>query len=148
MSINTISAGQRDWVDILDNNFTELSKKFDKAPVVLGAGFNPAGQGGNDNQVWALPLPNGLTLKIMHLSIQHDGVQPAKYSPIVTVPDEFGTQLAQPVGTTYPLNTNGHNQGYLEFWWANYNNLGGTYWPFDGQAGPFSFSINTTILYI
>ena len=144
MSINTISAGQNDWVNVLNNNFTELGKQSERADLVISNGWSQINN--EECYVKRIPLPSGDVLKIMQLNIQNANVQNnAGFYSIVKVPDDFGTAYARPVGSTTSINVNGHFQGYFEWSFSDFNNLGGTYNPTD--AGSFNIQLRATLLY-
>lgn len=146
MSINTISAGQKDWVTVLNNNFTELGKQSERADLVISNGWSQINN--EECYVKRIPLPSGDVLKIMQLNIQNASVQNnANFGSIVTVPDDFGSAYARPVGNTVSINTEGHFQGYFEWTFANFNNLGGSYVPLNGESGTFNIQLRATLLY-
>lgn len=147
MSIETISAGQRDWVKTLNDNFAELGKQATEVDVVLGDGFTSANN--DPNKVMALPLPNGKTLKIMTLNMKVSGVQGApNYNSIAVVPDGFGASNPRPVGIDVALDNDGHFQGTLGLYFLDATHLGGHITPLNnGESGPFNYDVRTTILY-
>jgi hypothetical protein len=147
MSINTISAGQKDWVDVLNNNFKELSKQSEKEDIVLSDGWVSTSNG--QNWVQSLPLNNGTTLKILHLNI-HNGAVSANvnFPNAVTVPSDCGVTVGPPVGKEITVTVGGHFQGTADFYGTDYNHIGFSYSPLNGEAGPFDVNIDAMLIYL
>lgn len=146
MSINTISAGQKDWVNIIDNNFTELSKQGETVDLSLQNGW--VGVNG-DNRVQSIPLANGTILKRVELNMKNPSVRAGQsFDPIAILPNGFEPHITHLIGGHIATDTDGHFQGILEFWLSSGNRLGAYYSPLNGGMGPFSFELHADLLYI
>ena len=147
-----LAHGEPNWDtkvnDLIDKFNLEVKKgdvSSDPVDITISNGWTKAE---GDSYVKEFPLANGSTLKAMQLNIKNDSVQGgANFNSIVTVPNEFGTAISRPVGSTTSVEVNGHYQGYFEWSFANFSQLGGNYVPIDGSAGPFSITLRATILY-
>lgn len=140
----------RDWVNVINQNFNELVKKSETAPIVLGEGWSTNNNSDpQDNKVMALPMNNGKTLKILRLSIHNPSVKAgADYSHCITLPNDWGTVSSHPIGNHITIENQGHFQGSIEFYGADYYHIGCGYHPMDGQGGPYDVYINATLLYL
>ena len=88
MSINTISAGQKGWVDVLNKNFTEIGKPTEKVNLTFLNGWSPVSE--ENCYAEKIPLPNGTTLKMISVAIRNASVPAgANYDPLVVVPSGF-----------------------------------------------------------
>lgn len=147
-----LAHGEPNWDtkvnDLIDKFNLEVKKgdvSSDPVDVTISNGWTKADGG---SYVKAFPLANGTTLKAMQLNIQNSSVQGGvNFGSIVTVPNEFGTAIARPVGSTTSVEVDGHFQGFYEWSFADFNHLGGHYVPNDGQGGPFNITLRATILY-
>ena len=147
MDLTNIVPGQKDWVNVINNNFKELSRQGEKTDVVLSDGWVATSNG--QNWVQSLPLTNGTTLKIMHLSIHNGAVRASDNFPnAVTVPSDCGVTVGPPVGKEITVTVGGHFQGTANFYGADYNHIGFGYSPLNGEAGPFDVTMDATLIYL
>lgn len=145
--------GEENW-DVKVNNLIdafnlELKKSdvsSDPVNVAIANGWTKADN--SDCYIKKFPMANGSDLKVMQLNIKNSNVQGnANFTSIVTVPNEFGTIVSRPVGSTTSIEVDGHFQGYFEWSFADFNHLGGNYFPVNGEGGPFNIILRATILY-
>lgn len=146
MSIDTISAGQKNWVNILNNNFTEIGEPASRTELTTLNGWSPV----DSSQCYAkkIPLPNGTSLKVINLRIENKSVPGgARYAPVVALPEDLKSSVARPIGFVNDIEIDGHFQGTIN-WWFTVEGLTANYVPINGNGGPFDIEIWTTILYI
>lgn len=146
MSINTISAGQKDWVNIINNNFTQIGEPITQTELTTLNGWLPL----DSKQCYAkkIPLPNGTSLKVINLAIENKSVPAgARYAPVVALSEDLKASVARPIGCVNDVGVDGHFQGTIN-WWFTAEGLTANYNPINGNSGPFDITIWTTIMYI
>ena len=147
MSINTISAGQKDWVNVLNSNFTELGKQSETADLVLQNGW--VTDPGRANYVRKMPMANGFSLKQIELNMENKSVSAEEnFDPIAILPDGFESHMDTPFSGDITVSVDGHFQGNMIFWFATGNKMGAWYNPINGNAGPYDVKLNIQLLYI
>ena len=89
----------------------------------------------NECYIEVLPLLNGTTLKICHLSISHSQLAPTNNSTLLIVPSKAMVNVAQFIGAS----------GQPGFYGIDANHIGYYYQPADGHN--HDVQVNTTFMY-
>ena len=89
----------------------------------------------NECYIDVLPLINGRTLKICHLSISHPQLAPVNGAPLLIVPSKASVLVAQFIG----------GSGQPGFYGIDINHIGYYYQPADGNA--HDVKVDTTFMY-
>ena len=141
----TIKHGEPQWDTKVNNNFAglystsqELTEKTslaserieEKDGVVLTGGWQK-----NECYIDVLPLLNGSTLKICHLSISHPQLAPTNAATLLIVPSKAMVNVAQFIGAS----------GQPGFYGIDANHIGYYYQPSDNQN--HDVKVNTTYMY-
>lgn len=145
MAYQEIEHGQPNWDDPVNAMFKELydtSKTLsdktslsyerieEKDGLVLTGGWQK-----NECYIEVLPLLNGKTLKICHLSISHPNLAPVNGAPLLIVPSKANIFVAQFIG----------GSGEPSFYGIDINHIGYHYAPSDGHN--HDVNVNTTFMY-
>lgn len=102
----------------------------EKAGLVLTGGWQK-----NECYIDVLPLLNGRTLKICHLSISHPQLAPTNGAPLLIVPSKANVLVAWFIG----------GSGQPGFYGIDANHIGYYYQPADGHN--HDVNVNTTFMY-
>src|SRR5699024_3332055 len=102
----------------------------EKDGLVLTSGWQK-----NECYIEVLPLLNGTTLKICHLSISHSQLAPTNNSTLLIVPSKAMVNVAQFIGAS----------GQPGFYGIDANHIGYYYQPSDNQN--HDVKVNTTFMY-
>lgn len=89
----------------------------------------------NECYIDVLPLLNGRTLKICHLSISHPNLAPTYGAPLLIVPSKANILVPQFIG----------GSGEPGFYGIDSNHIGYSYQPADGHN--HDVNVNTTFMY-
>ena len=145
MAYQEIKRGQLLWDATLNAMFKELydtSKTLSdktslsyerieqKDGLVLTNGWQK-----NECYIDVLPLLNGRTLKICHLSISHPQLAPTNGAPLLIVPSKANILVAWFIG----------GSGQPGFYGIDANHIGYYYQPADGHN--HDVNVNTTFMY-
>ena len=145
MAYQEIKHGQPNWDDTANAMFKELydtSKTLsdktslsserieEKDGLVLTGGWQK-----NECYIDVLPLLNGSTLKICHLSISHSQLAPTNNATLLIVPSKANINVAQFIG----------GSGQPGFYGIDANHIGYYYQPADGHN--HDVNVNTTFMY-
>lgn len=145
MAYQEIKHGQTLWDEPANAMFKELydtSKTLsdktslsserieEKDGLVLTSGWQK-----NECYIEVLPLLNGTTLKICHLSISHSQLAPTNNSTLLIVPSKAMVNVAQFIGAS----------GQPGFYGIDANHIGYYYQPSDNQN--HDVKVNTTFMY-
>ena len=145
MAYQEIKRGQLLWDATLNAMFKELydtSKTLsdktslsserieEKDGLVLTSGWQK-----NECYIDVLPLLNGRTLKICHLSISHPQLAPVNGAPLLIVPSKANVLVAWFIG----------GSGQPGFYGIDANHIGYYYQPADGHN--HDVQVNTTFMY-
>lgn len=145
MAYQEIEYGKPHWNDPVSAMFKELydtSKTLsdktslsserieEKDGLVLTSGWQK-----NECYIEVLPLLNGTTLKICHLSISHSQLAPTNNSTLLIVPSKAMVNVAQFIGAS----------GQPGFYGIDANHIGYYYQPSDNQN--HDVKVNTTFMY-
>lgn len=145
MAYQEIKYGQTLWHEPANAMFKELydtSKTLsdktslsserieEKDGLVLTSGWQK-----NECYIEVLPLLNGTTLKICHLSISHSQLAPTNNSTLLIVPSKAMVNVAQFIGAS----------GQPGFYGIDANHIGYYYQPSDNQN--HDVKVNTTFMY-
>ena len=145
MAYQEIAHGQTHWDSPLNAMLKELydtSKTLsdktslsserieEKDGLVLTSGWQK-----NECYIEVLPLLNGTTLKICHLSISHSQLAPVNGAPLLIVPSKANILVAWFIG----------GSGQPGFYGIDANHIGYYYQPADGHN--HDVQVNTTFMY-
>jgi hypothetical protein len=145
MAYQEIAHGQTHWDSPLNTMLKELydtSKALsdktslayerieEKDGLVLTGGWQK-----NECYIDVLPLLNGRTLKICHLSISHPQLAPVNGAPLLIVPSKANVLVAWFIG----------GSGQPGFYGIDNNHIGYYYQPADGHN--HDVQVNTTFMY-
>ena len=145
MAYQEIKHGQTLWDEPANAMFKELydtSKTLsdktslsserieEKDGLVLTSGWQK-----NECYIEVLPLLNGSTLKICHLSISHPQLAPTNAATLLIVPSKAMVNVAQFIGAS----------GQPGFYGIDANHIGYYYQPSDNQN--HDVKVNTTFMY-
>lgn len=145
MAYQEIAHGQTHWDSPLNAMLKELydtSKTLsdktslsyeriqEKDGLVLTGGWQK-----NECYIDVLPLLNGRTLKICHLSISHSQLAPSNGAPLLIVPSKANALVAWFIG----------GSGQPGFYGIDANHIGYYYQPADGHN--HDVNVNTTFMY-
>ena len=145
MAYQEIAHGQTHWDSPLNAMLKELydtSKALsdktslayerieEKDGLVLTGGWQK-----NECYIDVLPLLNGSTLKICHLSISHSQLAPTNNATLLIVPSKANINVAQFIG----------GSGQPGFYGIDANHIGYYYQPADGHN--HDVNVNTTFMY-
>lgn len=146
MAYQEIKRGQLLWDDPLNAMFKELydtSKTLsdktslsserieEKDGLVLTSGWQK-----NECYIDVLPLVNGTTLKICHLSISHSQLAPTNNSTLLIVPSKANINMPRFIG----------GSGQPGFYGIDANHIGYYYQPSDNQN--HDVKVDTTFMYL
>lgn len=110
---------------------TSLSSEREEDGLVLTGGWQK-----NECYIDVLPLINGTTLKICHLSISHSQLAPTNSATLLIVPSKAMVNVAQFVGAS----------GQPGFYGIDANHIGYYYHPADNQN--HDVKVDTTFMYL
>ena len=107
MDLKTYEPGQRNWVDIINNNFKSLNvqpKSYHEKDIALLNGWETHSSGNLALWLATYPMLNGYTLK--YLSFDLNGhASPGRYDSILKLPQELATDHGNVVESNITVNT-------------------------------------------
>lgn len=130
-ALNTMLKELYDTSKTLSDKTSLSSERIEeKDGLVLTSGWQK-----NECYIEVLPLLNGTTLKICHLSISHSQLAPTNNSTLLIVPSKAMVNVAQFIGAS----------GQPGFYGIDANHIGYYYQPSDNQN--HDVKVNTTFMY-
>lgn len=153
MAIATLVPGQKDWVNLINNNFKQVDRESESTSdfVLLNGWYKDSSQPSFKNSLTRYQLTNGQYLYLMRVAVCNDKLVPNHYGDAIELPSGWKSPAGHVISGNIPLQESGHFSGFL----AVYGVGDGTdyrlsfgYIPVNGDAATKKMGFETTLAWI